>query len=248
MCTRWIKEVEPYGYSPAHHVLPDIKVLNLLRKMSLDSGNKQLNPPMLVPKDGYFLPLRTSPSSINFYRNGTIDKIMPLIDTGNKMSTLDEETNCKDAILKAFYVDIFRMQKENKEMTAFEAGMRQEEQMRQMTPIVARIETEFLNPLINSVYKSLSRLKMIPELEGINLEIEYVSPLSRSQKSSSMSALEQVLGFFQRSGITNISPEIYDNIDWDKAFRHSFELRGAPQNLLRDEKDVMNIRRQRQQV
>ena len=151
LVTRWVKETESYGYSPAHHILPDIKVLNTLRKMSLESGQKQLRPPMLVPKDGFFLPLKTSPSSVNFYRNGIADKIVPLLDVGNKISTLDEEQQCREAILKAFYIDIFRMQKENKEMTATEVSVRTEEQMRMMSPIIGRIETEFLNPLIINV-------------------------------------------------------------------------------------------------
>ena len=252
LVTRWVKESEAYGYSPAHHILPDIKVLNTLRKMSLESGQKQLRPPMLVPKDGFFLPLKTSPSSVNFYRNGIADRIIPLLDVGSKMSTLDEEAQCRDAILKAFYIDIFRMQKENKEMTATEVSVRTEEQMRMMSPIIGRIETEFLNPLIINVYKILAKYGSIPILQIDNksteVQVEYISPLSRSQKSASITSIEQVLGFFQRSGITNIYPEVYDNIDWDKAFRLSFDLRGAPQCVLKTEEEVASIRKQRQQM
>src|SRR5690606_33360009 len=75
---------------------------------------------------------------------------------------------------------------------------------------------------------------------------EYVSPLTRAQKSSSISAVEQVLGFFQRSGISSIAPEIYDNINWDNALRLFFELRGAPQNILKPEAEVMQIRQKRE--
>ena len=250
LVTRWIKEEgEPYGYAPAHHVLPDIKLLNSLRQITLKVAQKQLDPPLLVPKDGYYLPLYTTPGSVNFYRNGIADKIIPLTGMENIMPTEVEQNQCRDAIYKAFYVDIFRMQKENKEMTAIEVQIRNEEQMRMMAPMVGRIETEFLNPLINIVYETLIKYNKLPEIESARLapqiKPEYVSPLTRAQKSSSINAIEQVLGFFQRSGIVNMFPDIYDNINFDECLKLFFELRGAPQNLLKSEQEVMQIRQQR---
>jgi hypothetical protein len=253
LVTRWIKEEgEPYGYAPAHHVLPDIKLLNSLRQITLKVAQKQLDPPLLVPKDGYYLPLYTTPGSVNFYRNGIADKIIPLTGMENIMPTEVEQNQCRDAIYKAFYVDIFRMQKENKEMTAAEVQIRNEEQMRMMAPMVGRIETEALNPLINIVYQILLKYNRLPEIAGLgipeNINPEYVSPLSRAQKSGQINAIEQVLGFFQRSGIVNIAPDIYDNIDWDECFKLFFDLKGAPQSLLKSEQEIMQIRQQRKMM
>jgi|GEM_PF-2408810 len=250
LVTRWIKEEgEPYGYAPAYHVLPDIKLLNSLRQITLKVAQKQLDPPLLVPKDGYYLPLYTTPGSVNFYRNGIADKIVPLTGMENIMPTEVEQNQCRDAIYKAFYVDIFRMQKENKEMTAMEVQIRNEEQMRMMAPMVGRIETEFLNPLINIVYTSLIKYNKLPELESAQLapqiRPEYISPLTGAQKSSSINAIEQVLGFFQRSGIVNMFPDIYDNIDFDKVLKLFVELKGAPQTILKTEQEVTQARQQR---
>jgi hypothetical protein len=163
-----------------------------------------------------------------------------------------EQNQCRDAIYKAFYVDIFRMQKENKEMTAAEVQIRNEEQMRMMAPMVGRIETEALNPLINIVYQILLKYNRLPEIAGLgipeNINPEYVSPLSRAQKSGQINAIEQVLGFFQRSGIVNIAPDIYDNMDWDECFKLFFDLKGAPQSLLKSEQEIMQIRQQRKMM
>ena len=253
LVTRWIKEEgEPYGYAPAHHVLPDIKLLNSLRQITLKVAQKQLDPPLLVPKDGYYLPLYTTPGSVNFYRNGTADKIMPLMAHENIIPTEVEQNQCRDAIYKAFYVDIFRMQKENKEMTAAEVQIRNEEQYRLMAPMAGRIETEALNPLINIVYQTLIKYNRLPEIEGLGIpetiSLEYVSPLTRAQKSGQINAIEQVLGFFQRSGIVNICPDIYDNINFDECFKLFFELKGAPQSVLKSEQEVMQIRQQRKMM
>lgn len=255
LVTRWIKEEgEAYGYAPAHHVLPDIKLLNSLRQITLKVAQKQLDPPLLVPKDGYYLPLYTSPGSVNFYRNGMADKIMPLSGMENILPTEIEQNQCREAIFKAFYVDIFRMQKENKEMTAMEVQIRTEEQMRMMSPMVGRIETEFLNPLIGIIYRTLVKYNTLPSTEAgaqaqgssSEFKISYSSPLSRSQKAGSIFSIEQVLGFFQRSGIVSMFPEIYDNINWDECFKLFFALKNAPESVLRSEQEVLQIRQRRE--
>ena len=176
----------------------------------------------------------------------------------NILPTEVEQNQCRDAIYKAFYVDIFRMQKENKEMTAMEVQIRNEEQMRMMAPMVGRIETEFLNPLINIVYKTLIKYNRLVEIKQLlstdtntnkrlsEINPNYISPLTRAQKSSSINAIEHVLGFFQRSGITNFAPNIYDNINWDECFKLFFELRGAPISILKTEQEVLQTRQQRQ--
>jgi hypothetical protein len=149
-------------------------------------------------------------------------------------------------------VDIFRMQKENKEMTAAEVQIRNEEQYRLMAPMAGRIETEFLSPLINIVYQTLIKYNRLPEIEGLGLpetiSPRYVSPLTRAQKSGQINTIEQVLGFFQRSGIVNLFPDIYDNINFDECLKLFFELKGAPQSVLKSEQEVMQLRQQRKMM
>ena len=59
---------EIYGRSPAMNSLPDVKVLNKMVEVSLKAAQKQVDPPLLVPDDAMILPIRTAPSSINYYR------------------------------------------------------------------------------------------------------------------------------------------------------------------------------------
>jgi len=230
-------------------VLPDIKLLNSFRNTTAQVSQLQARPSWLIPKSGYQLPLRNTPDAANYYHNGTQDQIKNLSNIDNPISTEVQQDKCKDAIFKAFDIDIFRMQKENKEMTATEVQARVEEQMRMMSPMIGRIETEFLNPLIRSIYKVLIKYNRLPLLEGvgnIELDITYVSPLTKAQKSLAINGIEQVIGFFQHSGISSVYPEIYDNIDFDKCFKLLSELKGVPETILRSDKDVAQIRRQRQ--
>ena len=256
MVTRWTKEAgASYGISPASIVMPDIKMLNEIRQGMIRSAQKNIEPPLAVPKEGFLLPLHTTPGSVNFYRNGIQDKIQPLLfGTEVNLPVFDERENCHNTILKAFHTDLFHMPKIDKEMTASEAMIRNEEQMRAFGAIIGRIETECLSPLINNIYRILVKYQKIPPII-VNeqafipdIAIEYVSPLAKAQKASLYSGVEQVIAFLQRSGIQNIYPEIYDNLDWDSVLKLFFELKNVPEVILRDQKAIDSIRAQRQQM
>ncbi|HAW74459.1 MAG TPA: hypothetical protein DCW74_01845, partial [Alteromonas australica] len=67
-----------YGRSPAMTALPDIKMLNKMSEVTIRAAQKQVDPPLLVPDDGFMMPIRTVPGGLNFYRSGTRDRIEPL--------------------------------------------------------------------------------------------------------------------------------------------------------------------------
>ena len=66
---RYLKaSFEIYGRSPAMTALPDVKMLNEMSKTTIKAAQKQVDPPLLVPDDGFILPVRTVPGGLNFYR------------------------------------------------------------------------------------------------------------------------------------------------------------------------------------
>jgi len=248
LVTRWmVEDADGYGSAPGGHVMPDIKLLNTLRQDHAKIMKKALDPPLLVPEHGYHLPLSITPGSINFYRNGIADPIRPVTPMEDVQISFEEMAQCRDAILKAFYIDIFRMGKESKEMTAAEVQMRSEEQMRLMGAIVGRIESEFLNPLILAVYQILGKYQRLPKWEGNtpSLDIRYISPLARSQKSAAYNSTEAILSFLQRSGLANVYPDIYDNINPDNLIKLFAELKGVPADILNSEEEKNQIRQKR---
>ena len=255
LVARWDKDNNKgaYGFAPAHYVLPDIRTLNKFKRTELELNEKNINPPLLVPKEGYQLPINTTPGSTNYYRNGVADPIRPLIGLENIIPAEKTPIECMDAIARAFYTDLFSLSKTTKEMTAAEVHARNEEQMRLLSPIVGRLEAEFLNPLILNMYWLYRKYNLLPVLEGEGKElspeirIEYVSPLVRAQQSSSYNGVEHMLSFVQNLGLGNINPSIYDNFDFDEIIRLFVELKGIPVSVMRSTKDVSLIRQQRQQ-
>lgn len=238
---------ETMGRSPAMVALPDVKMLNLMSKTIIQAAQKQIDPPLLVPDDGFLLPIRTQPGGLNFYRSGTRDTITPL-NTGASIGIgLNMEDQRRQAIRSAFFVDQLLIGG-GPNMTATEVVQRQEERMRVIGPVLGRLMNEMLRPMIDRTFNMMLRNDMLaipPEiLQGRDLDIEYVSPLARAQKSSSlnntMKALEILLPLAEGLPVA-------DHIDPDGLVRHITDALGVPKVTMRSEREIAEIREQRQQ-
>ncbi|MEK9895880.1 MAG: portal protein [Burkholderiaceae bacterium] len=250
MVPRWQKVAgEIYGRSPSMTSLPDIKMVNTMMKTIIKAAQKVTDPPLLVPDDGFILPVRTVPGGLNFYRSGTQDKIEPLITNARPDIGFEILQNRREHIMSAFHVDWLKMpdQKGGPNMTATEVVARQEEKMRLMGPMVGRLQVEFLGPLIQRVFKIMSRQKKLPELpsilQGQGMKIEYTSPLARAQKSGQLMTVTRL--FESMVPLFNVKPDLLDNMNTDETFRYFHHLLDAPPQILNDQEKVEEERQQR---
>ena len=164
---RWQKTAEEiYGRGPGSTALPDIKMVNEMMKTIIKSGQKVTDPPLMVPDDGFILPIRTTPAGINFYRSGSQDRIEPLPVSRSLDIGFDILKSRHEQIMRVFHIDVMRMKEEGPEMTATEVMTRQEEKMRNLAPMTGRMQVEFLAPMIRRTYHIANRQKLIPPLPG----------------------------------------------------------------------------------
>jgi hypothetical protein len=142
-------------------------------------------------------------------------------------------------------------------MTATEVERRWETMRRILGPTLGRLESEFLNPLINRCFGIMLRRGAFSEppeeLADADIDIEYEGPLARSQKAIRIAAFEQVSGLLLPliQGVAPLRPEIIeilDNFNWDALVRDLAETAGLPSLWLADEQERTRIRAQRQQV
>ena len=252
MVPRWSKVAgEIYGRSPSMTSLPDIKMVNAMMKTIIKAAQKITDPPLLVPDDGFILPVRTVPGGLNFYRSGTQDRIEPLETRGRPDIGFDLLNNRREHIKAAFHVDWMQMpdQKGSPNMTATEVVARQEEKMRLMGPMIGRLQVEFLGPLIDRVFKIMMRKKQIPQppgiLEGQEMKILYTSPLARAQKSGQLMTITRL--FESMVPLFQAKPDLLDNMNTDETFRYFHHLLDAPAKILNPEEKVQEERQQRQE-
>ena len=238
---------EIYGRSPAMTALPDVKMLNEMSKTTIKAAQKQVDPPLLVPDDGFILPVRTVPGGLNFYRAGTRDRIEPLNIGANNPLGLNMEEQRRNSIRNAFYVNQLMMQ-QGPQMTATEVIQRNEEKMRLLGPVLGRLQSELLKPLIDRAFNILLRknqFRSAPDfLSGQDIEIEYVSPLAKAQKSTELQSIMRAIEIM--GSLANVAP-VFDHVNMDNLVRHLADIVGVPQKILKPKSQLNAERQQKQQ-
>ena len=245
MCPRFVKDsVSTYGRSPAMTALPDVKMLNKMSETTIKAAQKQIDPPLMVPDDGFMMPVRTTPGALNFYRSGTRDRLEPLQIGANNPLGLNMEEQRRNAIRQAFYVDQLLLG-QGPTMTATEVLQRNEEKMRLLGPVLGRLQAELLQPLISRSFALLLRSGLLPpapeELQGQDIDIEYVSPLAKAQKLTDLQAM--LRGFEILLQVAEVAP-VTDYLDGDKMVQYLVETAGLPARIIRGTDEVEEIRRQ----
>ena len=136
-------------------------------------------------------------------------------------------------------------------MTATEVQVRYELMQRLLGPTLGRLQSEFLNPIVERAFYSMLRGNALPPMPEIlqevggDLDIEYVGPLARSQKMDEVTGIQRAVdGIMQ---LAQVNPEVLDIVDVDKAGRTISDRLGAPADMLRGVEQVGELRQSRQQ-
>jgi len=243
---RWTKITgEKYGRSPAMKSLPDIKMLNSMMKTMIRAAQKAADPPLMIPDNGFLLPVRTQPGGSNIYRAGSKDRIEPLITGGRIDINTEMVEQSRQRIRSAFFIDQLQLQ-QGPQMTATEVMQRTEENLRMMGPILGRLNNELLKPIIDRVFGIMFRKGLfgeIPkELKGKELEVRYVSQISKAQRSGEADTFTRVIQSV--APIIEMQPQMMENINGDEVLRYHAEVFGLPEEMLRGRQEVEQARQQ----
>lgn len=235
---RWSKATgEMYGRSPSYNALPDIKTLNKAVEIGLKAWAKAIDPPLLVQDDGVIGRVRTTPAGITVIRQD--GAIKPLVTGTNWQITDMKETQLRTAIRQAYYSDQLQLQ-EGPQMTATEVQVRYELMQRLLGPTLGRFQSEFLNPLIERIFGIMFRAGAFlpaPELiQEMQMDIEYVGPLARSQRMEEAQAIDRL--YQLAMNIAQADPSIMDNLNHDEALRLRAKLLGVPNSVMRGREEI----------
>jgi hypothetical protein len=244
-CPRWVKmSGEVWGRSPALKALPDIKMLNRLEFLLLKGYSKAVDPPLIVDSEAFLVPLKTSPGAVNYKEPGAGDVAQLEISRGLNISEEKAEQK-REAIRKYFYNDLMKLEKENVEMTAYEAQDRSEKKLRLVAPMLGRQESELLGPQLTLSYMLLTRNGIIPPppMEFGAMKIEYTSPAARAQTGMRAFNMDR---YIQRLvPVAQINPGVFDIIDWDAYPRELADAMGTSEKILLSPEAVAEMKKQR---
>lgn len=251
MVPRWAKAAgEIYGRGPGQTALSDTRVLNAMARTALMAAEKMADPPLMVPDDGFLGPVRSGPGGLSYFRAGTTDRIQALPVNVDLRATEDMMIQRRESIRRIFLSD--QLTPEGPAVTATEAVIRQTEKMRVLGPVLGRLQTEFLGPLIKRTFRIMLRSGALPAFpEGLtpeDLEVRYTSPVSRAQKQYEAQGLAQTMEYLSPLVGSTDAFGIMDNFDTDRVARHVAELFNTPSDYLNPEDAVAETRAGKQQA
>ena len=255
---RWARShIEDYGRGPAINSLADILMVNEMKRTLLRSAHKAVDPPLMVPDGGYMQSINLQPGATNYY-DTTVPGKIDFLETkanfpiGEKLLEMTQQD-----IIRAFYVDMLQLpgglmpgaKNQNTYMTATEATIRRENAMRVIGPIVSRLQTELLGPLVEKVYEILVKQRSLspaPEhAVGANIDIGYMSPLSIAQSGAEVDNFTRF--FTQIQPLAAINPTVLDSIDTAQIAPWLAGKYHVAPRIIRSQDEVKKIQDQRAQ-
>lgn len=244
--TRWQKASgSRHGYSPAMIALSDILQLNEVVAQTSEARAKAIDPATLTTENGLISDLDLSAGGLTIV--SSLDEIRTM-ESSARFDQADAEIDrLQRSINQIFFVDKLQL-KDSPAMTATEVQVRYERMQRLMGPTLGRIQADFLDPLIRRTFMILIRAGQMPEQPEVvadaDLDIEYIGPLPRAQKSEQAQSIEMWLGTIAQLG--ELFPSMLDVPNPDEIAKKLAELRGVPFSLLNDEEDIAKMREEKQ--
>ena len=233
---------ETYGRGPGINVLPDILMLNEMRKIQIRQGQRIIEPPLVAADDSVQAAFSMRGNSINYgWLNPQTGKpmIAPLEVGGNYEVSKDMLEEARQIVRTAFLNGVFSILDQHPEMTATEVLERAQEQGYLVSPIVGRIQTEWFGPQIERELDILDRAGQLPpppdklkKMGGIEFDVVYESAIQINQRKSKALAIASVLQQAAPLIETDKTGKVLSAINPLRTLRCIVDSNGAPADML----------------
>ncbi|WP_255530910.1 portal protein [Polynucleobacter sp. UB-Piko-W3] len=252
LCPRWTTSGgDIYGNSPGMEALGDIKQLQHEQLRKAQGIDYKTKPPLQVPTSMKNRDIETLPGGISFVDStGSTQGIQTAFEVNIDLShLLMDIQDCRGRIEKTFYADLFLMlaNQTDTRMTATEVAERHEEKLLMLGTVIERLQNELLDPLIEMTFNRMLDAGIVPpppeELQGMSLDVEFVSMLAQAQKAVSTNGIDRFMG--NLGAVAQYKPEVLDKFNADKWADIYSDVLGVDPSLIKSDEDVAAIRQQR---
>lgn len=246
---------------PAFTALGDARQLFHAQEMKAKAMDYAVNPPLILPASMRNRGADLLPGGITY---------MDMAGGGQAVrsawevqldvrGTLEDIQDARSRINAAFYADLFLMisQASPADMTAREVTARHEEKLLMLGPVLERQQMEIQQPLIDFCFSQMiaargpdGPLLGVPpqELQGMELRVEFISPMAQAQRAAGIGAVQQFVGYVGQ--VSQLRPEALDKLDADQSIDLMADMLGVdPSMVMGDERvGVLRADRQAQQA
>lgn len=257
MAPRWdLIGEDVYGFSAGMDALGDNMSLQVQEKRKAQAIDKMSAPPILAPTSMKNKAINQLPGGVTYYnqfQSGNQQAVSALYQVRPDISALREDMNSVEGrINRAFYADLFLMlhNLDRKQITATEIAERHEEKLLALGPVLERLNSELLNPLIERTYSIMNDAGILPEppeeLQGSDLKIEYISTLAQAQQQVGLAAIERYAGYV--GNLSNIYPEVRGKFNALESADEVGQMLGVPQKIIVTTEEVKGQMEQEKQM
>jgi len=245
-----------WGYGPAEFSLPTVRQINLLEQNMDILSEVAANPRLLIPSSlAGAVDLRAGGMTI--WDDGRPDlKPSEWMTQGRYDIGKDRIEEKRGFIKKAFHNDLFQMFAGlEREITAYQAMQMVNEKLDSFGPTFLLLTTELLTPLLQRVYGILQRAGYYPPPPPeIVVEtpggfaypvpaVAYNSKFALAMKAAQNRSFVEVQQLLQP--LIGVDQTVLDNFDLDKAARGVARNTGYPDDWIRKDEEVAEIRKGR---
>jgi hypothetical protein len=268
---------EVLGRSPAMDAISDIKELNKESEMYTKAGEFALDPPRLISHEhvigGY--PKWRSGAWIAVHSTGRVGNERPPIEAlhtvKNPAWARERIMDLREQVKEHFLIDRLTDLNNRSRQTMGEAEIRNSLRQHITGPVLNRILTEGLQPILDRTFnilleqgffgvvrgsiqdykmrlngldpKYLSESFISARMSGVKgYRTKFICPAARASHQEEMTGMLQLRGFLAEVGV--MRPEILDLFNFDEWARREHFVSGASLKILNSDAQVQMIRQQ----
>jgi hypothetical protein len=252
LAPRWVVTGnDVYGRSPGMDALGDVKQLQFNNLRMAQAIELQVNPPLQVPNALKDKALGRLPGGVSYYdATGPGAGIRTAYDVNLRLDYLQASiVDVRERINRAFYADLWLLMANDQRsnVTATEVVQKREESLIQLGPVLERLHNELLSPLIDITFDRCVEVGILPpappELQGMDMEVEFISTMAQAQRMVGTSGMERVLT--TAMNLAAAKPEILDKLDFDQVIDDMADIFGVNPKIVVPDDEVAALREQR---
>lgn len=242
-----------YAYSPATvAALPDARLIQAMTLVLLEAGEKAVNPPLIAASDVVRSDVQVFAGGITWVdaeydeRLGEVLRPMTIDGKGIPLG-MEMREDIKSALTDAFYLNKIGLPPaDGKEMTAYEAGQRVQEYIRNALPLFEPMELEYNGALCDITFNLMQRAgafggpqDLPPSLSGASIEFKFESPLHRAIEKQKGQGFVEAKALLAEA--VALDPASARMVDVRTALRDALDGIGTPAAWLRGEEQMAEL-------
>ena len=249
LCPRWVVTGNDiYGRSPGMDCLGDVKQLQHEQLRKSQAIDYQVNPPLQMPVAYKDQASKRLPGGVMYVdATGPGGGVRSAYEVNLRLDyLLADIQDTRERIRGAYYADLFMMMANDRRSgtTATEIAERHEEKLLMLGPVLERLHNELLSPLIDITFDRMLDAGILPpappEIEGRELNIEFISTLAQAQRAVAAAGTDRLLGTV--GTLMQMKPDIIDKMDLDQVVDDYGALFGVNPKIVVPDDVVAEIR------